>query len=1109
MSGSATDLGQESGPMQHAIEKQAKHLGMDLETDREFLWLAKESLNAELPAGWISRTFGKDQHYYVNRKTGDTIWEHPADKIYKERFLDLKKKSEEEKSRKSKEERLAKEKERKKQDLEKKVMLAKKKEAETAKLQKEAETARLQKVAETARLQKVAETARLQKEAETARLLKEAGEAEAARSIAANEPRPNGDAKPSGAPQQGSRPGAGSASTPSGEGEAASTPASQAEPGALLLLVKRQTQLLKQKSMEATFYQWRANSATNDDTEIIALERMKERAFLEEELEARDLLIEQLTIKLTSQEDATMAIVEDYAKLQDTVEQLKHRSAHSARVERGNAGMASPASSRGMNDSMAQVDSTFISTVPSTPGMVGVMGVTQGAANSIFRDTASGELAPQANPESSVLYGDDADNRNNDTLIQGVNLSFPSPDDLGAGPATPDIEGADNTDIVDPAPVDLQKMERLFSIYATKQHIRKSDRKRGGLVFALEKSEDHIMETPKTLSSLRFMRMLRDSKAMDTKLTAAQVDIVFRRATSKNLRKNSFGDNQGSVEESTPTRKRLRFTEFLNCVKELARKKYNRSQNLDDNSLAVQRQEAIWMSQLWHGFLFPLLQRHEEGGRTTVVYPPRTPTPINPMTPIETLELSSHPHQAILDTVDRELASVEGTYGEAEKVSKIEDLDNDIWDDTDEDEGPMGLLVKYQDSLRQIFESHASRDIQHRSIVPDSKLQYFMGRQEFFKFAAKYRILGHLLSRVALENVFQTSVDGAKELREHLSFKSFLFALILCGTMAYRGQLQVEDDNSSEIDAIYRIMFRIDPGGKRFKSLRKRYHSFQEKHRAMALKLERQEMIERLQEESPNLSPRGLPGALKQSNGRAERRSRGNSESTRGQPDAERPNGGEQALGDTVAPTAGSDVAGPDREMEDFQLIESAGTSGQDVIEMVCEVYDHFATKPQDGEAHGILTLQKFMRALRAARLVDHTSKNVRLPIDVATLNMVYSRVNLQLRTEPHRMTFESFSVSLCRIARFKYVYVPEQWVEENETNLYDDNSRTHAKDTEALKRLIIDHFIPLANHLREQMHNPKLGKTLVKASELSLNFEELDRLVQKASTVAQSMVNY
>ena len=27
------------------------------------------------------------------------------------------------------------------------------------------------------------------------------------------------------------------------------------------------------------------------------------------------------------------------------------------------------------------------------------------------------------------------------------------------------------------------------------------------------------------------------------------------------------------------------------------------------------------------------------------------------------------------------------------KVSKIEDLDNDIWDDTDEEEGPMGLLI--------------------------------------------------------------------------------------------------------------------------------------------------------------------------------------------------------------------------------------------------------------------------------------------------------------------------------------------------------------------------------------------------------------------------------
>ena len=83
-------------------------------------------------------------------------------------------------------------------------------------------------------------------------------------------------------------------------------------------------------------------------------------------------------------------------------------------------------------------------------------------------------------------------------------------------------------------------MERLFSIYATKQPIRKSDRKRGGLVFALEKSEDHIMETTKTLSSLRFMRIFRDSKAMDAKLNAAQVDIIFRQATSKNVRKKSL-----------------------------------------------------------------------------------------------------------------------------------------------------------------------------------------------------------------------------------------------------------------------------------------------------------------------------------------------------------------------------------------------------------------------------------------------------------------------------------------------------------------------------------------------------------------------------------------
>ena len=190
----------------------------------------------------------------------------------------------------------------------------------------------------------------------------------------------------------------------------------------------------------------------------------------------------------------------------------------------------------------------------------------------------------------------------------------------------------------------------------------------------------------------------------------------------------------------------------------------------------------------------------------------------------------------------------------------------------------------------------------------------------------------------------------------------------------------------------------------------------------------------------------------------------------------------------------------------------------EDVIRLVREVFDHFSRgrktpvssarkwrsdsshRNEHGESEhqiSVLTIQDFLRVARAARLVDHGKKNVRLPIDVTTLDMVYRRVNLQLRSEPHRMTFEAFQVALCRIARFKYVYVPEQWIEDFETDFHDDASRTHAKDTEALKRLVIDHIVPLGNHLRSQKSDDKQYQGV---TEGSLNFRSLEKVVKMAS---------
>ena len=111
------------------------------------------------------------------------------------------------------------------------------------------------------------------------------------------------------------------------------------------------------------------------------------------------------------------------------------------------------------------------------------------------------------------------------------------------------------------------------------------------------------------------------------------------------------------------------------------------------------------------------------------------------------------------------------------------------------------------------------------------------------------------------------------------------------------------------------------------------------------------------------------------------------------------------------------------------------GKIKEDVMRLVRVVFDHFSRgrktpvssarkwrsdsshRNEHGESEhqiSVLTIQDFLRVARAARLVDHGKKNVRLPIDVTTLDMVYRRVNLQLRSEPHRMTFEAFQVALC-----------------------------------------------------------------------------------------------
>ncbi|KAL0224949.1 hypothetical protein RCL1_002861 [Eukaryota sp. TZLM3-RCL] len=63
----------------------AKFLGMDLEEDKDLLWIAEEGLSAPLPAGWTSYEHD-DAVYYYNTATKESVWEHPLDDFYKEKY---------------------------------------------------------------------------------------------------------------------------------------------------------------------------------------------------------------------------------------------------------------------------------------------------------------------------------------------------------------------------------------------------------------------------------------------------------------------------------------------------------------------------------------------------------------------------------------------------------------------------------------------------------------------------------------------------------------------------------------------------------------------------------------------------------------------------------------------------------------------------------------------------------------------------------------------------------------------------------------------------------------------------------------------------------------
>ena len=66
-------------PTDDEIKEYAVWLGMDLENEKDLLWIASEGLKAPLPEDWKPCRSPEGDIYYFNFSTGESVWDHPCD----------------------------------------------------------------------------------------------------------------------------------------------------------------------------------------------------------------------------------------------------------------------------------------------------------------------------------------------------------------------------------------------------------------------------------------------------------------------------------------------------------------------------------------------------------------------------------------------------------------------------------------------------------------------------------------------------------------------------------------------------------------------------------------------------------------------------------------------------------------------------------------------------------------------------------------------------------------------------------------------------------------------------------------------------------------------
>jgi hypothetical protein len=80
------------------VKEFAEYLGIDVEQDKDLLWIAVDAMTAKLPEHWVEVKPETGQSYFYFKRTGHTQWEHPLDEYYRGLYIKLKQEKENRKS---------------------------------------------------------------------------------------------------------------------------------------------------------------------------------------------------------------------------------------------------------------------------------------------------------------------------------------------------------------------------------------------------------------------------------------------------------------------------------------------------------------------------------------------------------------------------------------------------------------------------------------------------------------------------------------------------------------------------------------------------------------------------------------------------------------------------------------------------------------------------------------------------------------------------------------------------------------------------------------------------------------------------------------------------